>query len=279
MSTTTTTTLNTPKAVTKPLGINDRTPSQVRKQFDKIKKQRATELFKLYNKTIFQNKLPSNIIIEWNSRLLSTAGRAKLSHKISTVGGQTSVSEFLVTKIELSSKVVDSDLRLCSTLCHEMCHAATWIINKGIRGHGKTFNDWQNKAKALYPQIETGSCHKYEIAYKFKYKCLRCQTVAGKWTKIKNEKEHKCQVCKTTGNTKLIQRGSNQVFLPDQSPPSSQQKQDRLPPSQTPKTKATPPFARYTRTHFTQIHQNNPGKTHAEIMKLLSAQYQLSKIK
>lgn len=44
--------------------------------------------------------------------------------------------------IELSVKVVDSQARLESTLLHELCHAATWLIDKEPRNrrdhHGES---------------------------------------------------------------------------------------------------------------------------------------------
>ena len=76
------------------------------------------------------------MIITWNPRLTKTAGmciqrRIKLTKKpdISYIGQKLSETEEVrASKIELSSKVLDSSDRLRDTLIHEMCHAAAWIV-------------------------------------------------------------------------------------------------------------------------------------------------------
>lgn len=46
-------------------------------------------------------------------------------------------------RIELSTKVVDTYEKLRQTLCHEMCHAAAWIVNHVSKPpHGGQFRHW-----------------------------------------------------------------------------------------------------------------------------------------
>ena len=102
----------------------------------------------------FANKqLPVDMKIIWNKKLRTTAGYCCY---LGALGDRNA-------RIELSTKVVDSygrydqtnensadDIeffpitdRIRDTLVHEMCHAATWIID-GIKGggHGREWRDW-----------------------------------------------------------------------------------------------------------------------------------------
>lgn len=45
-------------------------------------------------------------------------------------------------RIALSTKVVDTADRLRDTLVHELCHAATWLVNHVIDGHGEHWRAW-----------------------------------------------------------------------------------------------------------------------------------------
>ena len=68
------------------------------------------------------------MIVEWNARLTKTAGMC-VQRKINITKRQEEFTEEVrASKIELSSKVLDSADRLRDTLVHEMCHAAAWII-------------------------------------------------------------------------------------------------------------------------------------------------------
>lgn len=109
-----------------------------------------------------REQLASDMAIKWNPRLTSTAGCTYL--KIS--GGKK------VARIELSTKVLDSYDKLRQTLCHEMCHAAAWVVD-GVRKppHGKTFKRWAHQSQAVFSDIKVTTCHSYKIHYKFKYKC------------------------------------------------------------------------------------------------------------
>ena len=75
--------------------------------------------------------------ISWSSRLLTTAG-ITLCREIRL--GKDNPQKQREAAIELSIKVVDTEIRLQETLLHELCHAATWIID-GVRKppHGAEF--------------------------------------------------------------------------------------------------------------------------------------------
>ncbi|NWI84396.1 ACRC protein, partial [Pitta sordida] len=86
------------------------------KYFKKNKEELAQKLYSLFNSTIFEQKLPENMVIIWNKKMRKTAGYC--------VTGQTERPEAKrYARIELSEKVCDSADRLRDTLIHEICHA------------------------------------------------------------------------------------------------------------------------------------------------------------
>ncbi|XP_035748053.1 acidic repeat-containing protein isoform X4 [Egretta garzetta] len=139
------------------------------KYFKKNKEDLAQKLYCLYNSTIFEHKLPEKMVIIWNKKMRKTAGYC--------LTGQTEGSEAKrYARIELSEKVCDSADRLRDTLVHEVCHAATWLIN-GVRdGHGRFWRFYANKSAVIHPELPVVTrCHSYEINYKFIYECVLCK--------------------------------------------------------------------------------------------------------
>lgn len=91
--------------------------------------------FSRFNATVFDERLPSDIPLEWNSRLVRTAGQT-----IMTVEKGTKLRS---TRIHLSCRVLDRRERLLSTLLHEMCHAAQFLLEHEERpAHGPGFQKW-----------------------------------------------------------------------------------------------------------------------------------------
>ena len=98
------------------------------KTYSKHKNDLVNILFHFFNNEAFESKLPTDMIVEWNARLTKTAGMC-VQRKINITKRQEEFTEEVrASKIELSSKVLDSADRLRDTLVHEMCHAAAWII-------------------------------------------------------------------------------------------------------------------------------------------------------
>ncbi|NXG18238.1 ACRC protein, partial [Grallaria varia] len=85
------------------------------KYFKKNKEELAQKLYRLFNSTIFEQKLPETMVIIWNKKMRKTAGYC--------VTGQTGPEAKRYAHIELSEKVCDSADRLRDTLIHEVCHA------------------------------------------------------------------------------------------------------------------------------------------------------------
>jgi len=126
--------------------------------------------------------------MNWNKRLLTTAGRAKW-HR-SRDGVHT-------TEIELATKILDSDERIRNTLSHEMCHLACWIINGDPKeGHGKVWKGWAAKVESRRADIEVTTKHNYEISYPYEWECEQCAKVYGRFSKSIRPDECVCGACK-----------------------------------------------------------------------------------
>jgi len=76
--------------------------------------------------------------------LLTTAGRAIHRPAVRQV------------EIQLSTRVLDTSAKLWSTLAHEMCHAAVWLIDERVAGalpernhHGQRWSAWVSGRAAL----------------------------------------------------------------------------------------------------------------------------------
>ncbi|NXD27203.1 ACRC protein, partial [Spelaeornis formosus] len=86
------------------------------KYFKKNKEELAQKLYRLFNSTIFEQKLPEDMVITWNKKMRKTAGYC-------VTGQQAGPEGKRYARVELSEKVCDSADRLRDTLIHEVCHA------------------------------------------------------------------------------------------------------------------------------------------------------------
>ena len=123
--------------------------------FSRHKEELLQRLFTLFNQKAFNSALPKDLVFAWNPRLTKTAGVC-INRKIRIDNAR----EERISKIELSSKVIDCAERLRDTLLHELCHAMTWIRH-GVRdGHGQFFRYFAQEAMKSFPQIEVTRCHR-----------------------------------------------------------------------------------------------------------------------
>ncbi|KAM6381504.1 germ cell nuclear acidic protein [Pluvialis apricaria] len=216
------------------------------KYFKKNKEELAQKLYCLYNRTIFEQKLPEKMVIIWNKKMRKTAGYC--------VTGQTEGPEAKrYARIELSEKVCDSVDRLRDTLIHEVCHAASWLIN-GVRdGHGRFWRFYANKSTAIHPELPVVTrCHSYEINYKFIYECVQCKATIGRHSKSLDRERFVCAFCR------------GQLVL-------SQSAQKDGTPARTHLT----PFAKYVKENYGLTKREQHGLSHAEVMRKLSADFAL----
>ena len=128
------------------------------KVFQSHKEEIVEEFFSRFNKDIFHNQLPLDLSIRWSNTLNKTAGITLCSRV-----GQTYTAE-----IQLAKKVVDNSDKLRNTLCHELCHAASWLIDhNNAPPHGTNFKKWARKAEDAFPGLSIRTCHNYHIQYKY----------------------------------------------------------------------------------------------------------------
>ncbi|KAE8584040.1 hypothetical protein XENTR_v10020801 [Xenopus tropicalis] len=214
------------------------------KNFKQKKEELTSRLYSLYNRTVFDQKLPENMEITWNKKMRKTAGYC--------VTGQKRLPMLQrYARIELSEKVCDSADRLRDTLIHEICHAATWLIN-GVRdGHGQFWRFYAKKATVVHPELPMVTrCHTYEINYKYTYECSRCKNTIGRHSKSLDTEKFVCALCKG----KLVLLSSTRK---DGSPAGGQ----------------LTPFAKYVKENYGSTKKVMTGMSHAEVMRKLSADF------
>ncbi|XP_006781654.1 acidic repeat-containing protein isoform X1 [Neolamprologus brichardi] len=205
--------------------------------FKHNKEALTSKLYHLYNTTVFESKLPANMSVTWNKKMRKTAGYC--------VTGQEKGGGNRYARIELSEKVCDSADRLRDTLIHEMCHAATWLINSVRDGHGNFWKLYARKATLAHPELPMVTrCHSYDIKYKFQYQCTRCKNTIGRHSKSLDTQRFVCALC------------TGQLVL--------------LTPS---KPRAPTPFANFVKENYSSVRQELAGQSHAEVMRKLSADF------
>ncbi|XP_025896736.1 acidic repeat-containing protein [Nothoprocta perdicaria] len=220
--------------------------SQFVKYFKKNKEDLTQKLYRLYNNTIFEQKLPEKMEINWNKKMRKTAGYC--------VTGQTRSPEGQrYARIELSEKVCDSADRLRDTLIHEICHAATWLIN-GVRdGHGRFWRFYAKKSALIHPELPMVTrCHTYEIKYKFTYECVSCKNTLGRHSKSLDTERFVCARC---GGQLRLRRPARQ--------------------DGTPARAQLTPFAKYVKENYGSAKKEQGGLSHVEVMRKLSADFAL----
>ncbi|KAM4621874.1 germ cell nuclear acidic protein [Polymixia lowei] len=211
--------------------------SSYERKFKQNKEELTTKLYQLYNTSVFDSKLPTNMSVTWNKKLRKTAGYC--------ITGQERGGGGRYARIELSDKVCDSADRLRDTLVHEMCHAATWLIN-GVRdGHGNFWKLYARKATVAHPELPVVTrCHSYDIKYKYQYQCTRCKNTIGRHSKSLDTQRFACALC------------TGQLVL--------------LAPS---KPRAPTPFANFVKENYGNVRQELTGQSHAEVMRKLSTDF------
>lgn len=163
----------------------------------------AIRLFHELDREVFgaKSKLRQYVKIEWNALFRTTAGTCELIRK--KKAGKT----YRLANIKLSQKVLDVPHRLYTTLAHEMCHAAAWILDDTFKPpHGKIFKKYTQLFAKYDPQLNITTCHSYDIRYKYNYQCTWCKTIFGRHSqKIDTKKKN----CSCGGDLKLLKEKHN----------------------------------------------------------------------
>jgi predicted SprT family Zn-dependent metalloprotease len=161
--------------------------------FRRSRESIGASTFRAFDKAAFDGKL-AGVKLSWSNKLRTTAGLTRLSVT-------RSLPKVYSAEIELSTKVIDDPHRLRSTLLHEMCHAAAWLINGvGNPPHGKCFKKWANRAMAAVPDIQVTTTHDYEIQYKYAWACTapKCGFRIGRQSRSVDVVKQCCGRCKGT---------------------------------------------------------------------------------
>lgn len=182
-----------------------------RSKFQLQREQLTKSIFQHFNTTVFEGSL-EKVEVSWSKRLTSTAGLTRL--KRITRGTITNY----IASIELSAKLIDDEARLQSTLMHEMCHAAAWLMDKISKPpHGPCFKKWANLATRRIPGLLVSTTHEYVTnSYKYAWACTNenCDFIIQRHSRSVDVNRHCCGKCKE----KLVE-----VEVPD--PESLKQKQ------------------------------------------------------
>ena len=211
----------------------------------KFKKERegmTSQLYTTFNEVLFDRQLPTTMEVTWNPRLRKTAGLTYMQKRFNQY----------VARIELSTKVVDTYEKLEQTLCHEMCHAATWIVNHVSKpAHGPSFKSWGQHAHRVLPFLKVTTCHQYDIHFKFRYQCTNeeCLTEFGRHSDSIDVKRKVCGKCRAP----IVALGR---FNADGTPA---------------KPRAASGFSLFTKEHYK--HTRKANMSHQETMNVLSAKY------
>ncbi|KAL0269412.1 UNVERIFIED_CONTAM: hypothetical protein PYX00_007155 [Menopon gallinae] len=227
--------------------------------FKTKKEELAKKLFKLYNTEVFGNGLPEDMNFSWNIKLRGTAGYC-YNKKIIKSTGQI----IRLSRVEFSTKIIDRADRLRDTLIHELCHAASWVIDGVLDGHGSVWTKWAHKAMERFPELPAiKRCHNYEIASKYTYKCTGCGYSINRHSKSINIERKRCGYC----------FGVLQLFIN-----KKKRGKGEVPEFDSTRTLPAPNnFALFVKENYQNVKSTKKDAKHAEIMKILSQKYALTK--
>ncbi|XP_011551170.3 uncharacterized protein LOC105382893 [Plutella xylostella] len=229
---------------------------QYRDNYKTLREKLTRRLFEDFNKNVFADGLEADMPVVWDSKLRSTAGTTTNRLIKTSTGVRTRTSS-----IKLSLKVLDAPCRLRDTLIHEMCHAATWVIDQELRaGHGPLWRKWATRALAVYPELgEISRCHDLEIHFKYSYKCGKCGYTIHRHSKSIDVTKKCCGYCRGTFELVLNKKNKDGVVI---STPARQGEANQ--------------FAKYVKENYGTL---KSGRTHAQVMKMLGEQFSAKKNK
>ncbi|EME27830.1 uncharacterized protein Gasu_46520 [Galdieria sulphuraria] len=174
-------------------GLQNTEEVVVLRKFKKNREDLLKQLYNFYNERVFSKQLKETLVSTcWSKTLNTTAGRTCFQNKrLDNNQMERTVS------IQISIKVVDRGERLLSTLAHEMCHAAQWIIDGVAKPpHGREFQRWSEEFKKTLPFVQVNVKHSYNIVYKYIYFCQSCGLQYGRHSKSIDTCRQRCGRCK-----------------------------------------------------------------------------------
>ena len=204
--------------------------------------------FEEFNRNAFGGKI-GKVEVQWSKKLNTTAGLTRLQKLSVDMTPGVPLKRHAI--IELSTKVLDDEEKLRTTLLHELVHAAVWIL-EGVSKppHGADFKRWAKIAMSKVPDVTVTTTHNYEIQYKFNWGCVnpKCSFTIGRHSRSVDTIRHRCGLCKG----KLIELASDGA----------------------PKKRAQPSaynlfVKEHSKTVREQLIKHKPGLTQSDVMKEL----------
>eukprot|EP00727_Mastigamoeba_balamuthi_P006783 m51a1_g2725 hypothetical protein (542) ;mRNA; f:865474-867450 len=221
--------------------VSPSSQERARRLFVKTREEVAARLFAELDRKVFDGKL-HEVKLEWSKTLRTTAGTYTNKPGMGT--------------ITLSTKVIDSEARLKSTMLHEMCHAAVAVINNepNAPAHGALFKQWGRRVEYHCPGVTVDTLHNYIIHHKYIYKCTRCGLTYGRESK---SIDTNVSVCRCGGRLVL---------------------QPRLTSAGKPaEPKAPTGFSAFVKENMAKFRKDNPGTPHKAIMGKMAELYKAKK--
>ena len=154
--------------------------------------------------------------MSWSKRLTTTAGICRLKRRKCGSNVEHSAT------IELSMKLIDDEVRLQSTLVHEMCHAAAWLVDNVHKPpHGTCFKKWANRAMRKVNGLIVSTTHDYVTnTFKYAWACTNnsCDFVIKRHSRSVDLNRHCCGKCRgKLFEIEVPSKGSqSNVFTPKQ---------------------------------------------------------------
>ncbi|KAE8356886.1 SprT-like family-domain-containing protein, partial [Aspergillus coremiiformis] len=186
-----------------------------KKSFDNKKTAVAEDFFKVLDDQVTGGQIQAmaqetgGVQILWSKTLQTTAGRAQWKREKQRTSGTMSGTDGASSPrhcatIELAERIIDDEDRLLSTLAHEYCHLANFMIsNIHNNPHGSSFKQWGIKCKdALqdHPvyggRFEVTTKHGYKIDYKYVWSCVDCGQTYGRHSKSIDPTKSGCGKCR-----------------------------------------------------------------------------------
>ncbi|XP_055986010.1 germ cell nuclear acidic protein [Sorex fumeus] len=211
------------------------------KNFKRNRDELVQKIYALFNSSVFDNKLPENIEIKWNNKMLRTAG-------LCTTCRTNHPNYQRYATIDIALKICDSADRLRDILIHEMCHVASWILDGVHSCHGSTWKYYARKSNMVHPELpKITRCHNYKINYKIHYECTQCKSRVGRYSKSLNTDRFICGNC--WGPLVLV--------------PLTRK-------DGTPIAPHVRPFAKFVKEHYRVVKKKTAGICHRDVMRELS---------
>ena len=182
-----------PKEKTKPNRTKTSHKSSTTAAFRKNRINLTKHTFEEFNQQAFGGAL-SSVEVTWSNKLNTTAGITRMRGKLGKNNADSRVAS-----IDLATKVIDNEERLRSTLLHEMCHAAQWLVDGCHKPpHGDVFKKWANISMRKIRDVEVTTTHDYEISYKFAWACTgaNCNVVIKRHSRSVDVTKQCCGRCK-----------------------------------------------------------------------------------